>query len=143
MKTSDLAISKIQEFEGCRLSAYQDSVGVWTIGYGHTKNVKPGDVCTPEQAKEYLIQDISLCEAGISRLIHFSVTQGQFDALVSFTFNLGLHTLATSSLLSYMIHGCNTKASEEFEKWCHAGKEILPGLLKRRQWEKGRFLGIL
>ncbi len=139
MKTSERGISLIKEFEGLRTKAYQDSVGVWTIGYGHTKNVKRGMVITEQHATDYLKDDLQDAEQGVRQEIIVPLTQGQFDALVSFVFNLGQHSLHVSSLRKYLNNGQYDKAANEFPKWCHAGKKVLPGLVRRRNAEKQLF----
>jgi lysozyme len=132
-------LSLTEQFEGCRLRAYQDQVGVWTIGYGHTRNVAEGQVCTPEQAQAYLAQDIAIAEADVNSHVRVTLTQGEFDALVDFAFNLGCRALETSTLLRLVNSGDFEKAALEFEKWDHAGGKVVAGLLRRRQAEKAEF----
>lgn len=140
MQISQKGIDLIKHFEGVRLNAYQDSVGVWTIGYGHTKGVHAGMKITETEAENFLKQDLATFEAGVSNLVKVSVNQDQYDALVSFAFNLGLGTLTGSTLL----HKLNAKdyhgAAEEFGKWVHAGHQVLPGLVSRRKAEEELFL---
>lgn len=126
--------------EGVRLEAYLDSVGVPTIGYGHTRGVQIGDNCTQEQAEEWLKEDVSLCEQCVNTHITVPLTQGEFDALVDFCFNLGCGSLAHSTLLSLLNSGQSNRAAEEFEKWDHAGGKMMAGLLRRRLEEKAEFL---
>src|SRR3990167_7938116 len=90
MKTSPAGIALIQHFESCRLEAYQDEGGVWTIGWGHTEGVCSGDVVTQHQADILFEQDLEWFERGVDRLVRVPLTQGQFDALVSFAYNVGL-----------------------------------------------------
>ena len=140
METSLILFNKIKEFEGCRLTAYRDDVGVWTIGYGHTQGVRCGDRITQERAEELLRSDIAEVEGQVRRL-GVCRTQGQLDALVSFAFNLGIERLRYSTLLAMMRSG---KAPQEdickqFGRWVFARGRQLPGLVKRRQWEAGRF----
>lgn len=125
--------------EGLRLTAYQDSVGVWTIGYGHTKDVQEGDTCTPEQADEFLQRDISEAERYVHDLVNVPITQGQYNALVDFTFNLGSGNLAKSSLLRYLNQRQYGLADAEFDKWNKAGGKVLAGLTKRRDLEQAMF----
>ena len=137
---SPKGLALTQEFEGLRLTAYQDSVGVWTIGYGHTgTDVHSGLSVTQERATELLTQDVSSAVAHVNRLVTIELTQNQFDALVDFVFNAGPGNFAASTLL----HKLNAKdfpgAAAEFPKWCHAGKIKLPGLLKRREAEMALF----
>src|SRR6478672_1366477 len=99
MNVSEEGITLIKRFEGLSLSAYQDSVGVWTIGYGHTKNVNPGDELEEHEADFYLRQDLEGAEKCVNACVKGAITQGQFDALVSFAFNLGCGQLRKSTLL--------------------------------------------
>jgi lysozyme len=129
-----------QRFEGLRLEAYQDSVGVWTIGYGHTKGVKRGDKITHEQAEEFLKQDMQEAIDGVNRLVRVPLTQQQFDALVDFTFNLGVGNLSKSTLLKLLNQGSYAEAGKEFLKWNRAGGKVLAGLTTRRGVEADMFL---
>lgn len=104
MQTSEKGIALIKQFEGCKLTAYQDSVGVWTIGYGWTqpvdgKPIRAGMTIKQETAERLLKTGLVSYESDVSRLVKVGVTQGQFDALVSFTYNLGARSLSTSTLL--------------------------------------------
>lgn len=139
MRVSDICFEKIQEFEGLRLTAYKCPAGVWTIGYGHTKGVKQGMTITKAQAETLLRGDLLPCEEYV-RGLNLELTQGQFDALVDFCFNLGTAALQRSTLLQKI----RTKADEqtirgEFAKWVNAGGVRLEGLVKRRAWEADRF----
>lgn len=139
MRTSDIALEKIQEFEGLRLTAYKCPAGVWTIGFGHTKGVKMGQTITKSQAETLLRGDLLPCEEYV-RGLNLELAQGQFDALVDFCFNLGTAALQRSTLLQKI----RTKADEqtirgEFAKWVNAGGVRLQGLVKRRAWEADRY----
>lgn len=145
MRTSDIALEKIQEFEGLRLTAYKCPAGVWTIGFGHTKGVKMGQTITKAQAESLLRGDLLPCEEYV-RGLNLELTQGQFDALVDFCFNLGTGSLGKSTLLQKVKLYCKTKdeslvkrIKEEFTKWVYAGNVIFSGLVKRRDWEAERF----
>lgn len=140
MTTSQNGINLIKKSEGCRLTAYQDSVDVWTIGYGHTKGVKEGDTITQAQADEFLIEDIKPCENDINTHVHVQLTQNMFNALVDFAFNLGTGSLNGSTLLKKVNAGLFQDAAIEFDKWIHAGSRVLAGLLARREAEKQLFL---
>jgi len=94
------ALDIIKNAEGLKLKAYKDPVGIWTIGYGHIRNVKQGDVCTEEQADKWLREDIGEAVRAVDVLVNVPLTQQQYGALVSFTFNLGYGTLKNSSLLT-------------------------------------------
>lgn len=94
MQTSGAGLNLIKSFEGCRLQAYQDSGGVWTIGYGHTNGVLPGQTITQQQAEEFLKQDLKNAEKYVGQYDHiYHFKQYQFDALVSFTYNAGAGNL--------------------------------------------------
>jgi lysozyme len=139
VNTSDAGIGLIKAHEGCRYEAYPDSVGVPTIGYGHTKNVKLGDVCTEEQAEAWLVEDVGTAESCVNSLVSVPMTQGEFDALVSFTFNLGCHALRSSTLLIKLNNSDYDGACAEISKWAHAGGKVLPGLVARRKAEQEMF----
>jgi len=129
-----------EQFEGLRLTAYQDSVGVWTIGYGHTgSDVRPGLTITQEQASALLQQDVAGAVAAVNRLVTVTLTQNQFDALVDFTFNEGQGNLASSTLLRELNAGNTAGAAAQFLVWVYAGGVQLPGLVKRRQAEAALF----
>ena len=139
MTYSKTGIALTESFEGCRLEAYQDQVGRWTIGYGHTLGVSPGQTCTPEQAEAMLEQDIAWAENYVNAEVTVQLTQGEFDALVDFTFNVGSGNLEHSTLLR-MVNGNDMEAAaKEFEKWDYAGGVQVAGLLRRRQAEEKEF----
>jgi lysozyme len=141
MKLSQAGLDLIKHFEGCKLETYLDCVGVPTIGYGHTgKDVCGGETWTQHEADECLAFDTSKFATGVALLLKRPATQGQFDAMVSFAYNLGLHALATSTLLKLFNDGDVAGAAEEFHKWCHAGGEVVAGLMARRAAEKEIFL---
>ncbi|HHT3785809.1 lysozyme [Enterobacter roggenkampii] len=145
MQTSDKGIALIKQFEGCKLTAYQDSVGVWTIGYGWTKPVdgKPiraGMTINQETAERLLKTGLVSYESDVSRLVKVGLTQGQFDALVSFTYNLGARSLSTSTLLRKLNTGDYAGAADEFLRWNKAGGKVLNGLTRRREAERALFL---
>lgn len=139
MKTDKKGIELIKEFEGCKLKAYQDSVGVWTIGYGHTKGVKKGDVITQDQANQLLIEDLADAENAVNRLVKVEINQDMFDALSSFTFNLGAGSLKSSTLLKLLNQGKYSEAAEQFMRWVFAGGQKLDGLVRRRKAEQKLF----
>lgn len=139
MKTSEKGLELIKHFEGLRLQAYQCSAHVWTIGYGHTAGVQPGDSVTTEQADSLLRQDIEESERSIARYVTVPLNSCQFDALASFTFNLGAGNLRASTLLKKLNAGNYSGAAEEFPRWVSAGGKKLPGLVRRREAEKALF----
>jgi lysozyme len=128
------------EFEGVKLSAYQDSVGVWTIGVGHTANVHKGDTCTMEQAMDWLDYDLSVADCAVNKLITVPLNQNQHDALADFVFNLGEGSLAHSTLLKVLNAGDYDGAANQILAWDHAGGKVLQGLTKRRIAERALFL---
>ena len=140
MEASEVLIEKLKEFEGFRRDAYRDAAGVLTIGYGHTgKDVREGDRLTTYGAEQLLLIDLQEHEAAVRRL-HVARTQGQFDALVSFVYNLGIERLKTSTLLKVIRKGgSHDQIQREFKRWVYAGGKRLPGLVKRREWEARRF----
>lgn len=139
MKISDKGIELIKTSEGCRLTAYKCSAGVWTIGYGHTTGVKSGATITETIAHNYLIDDIRMVETQLDRLCaknNVHLTQGQWDALVSFVFNLGIGALERSTLWRMVIANPNDKAiAAQFRRWVYAGGKRQKGLVERREKE--------
>ncbi|EMB8996680.1 lysozyme [Enterobacter asburiae] len=145
MQTSDKGIALIKQFEGCKLTAYQDSVGVWTIGYGWTqpvdgKPIRAGMTIKQETAERLLKTGLVSYESDVSRLVKVDLTQGQFDALVSFTYNLGARSLSTSTLLRKLNASDYAGAADEFLRWNKAGGKVLNGLARRREAERALFL---
>lgn len=140
MQYSKAGLALTERFEGCRLVAYQDQVGVWTIGYGHTRGVYPGMTCTQEQADQWAQEDSCNCEQDTNTHVTAPLTQGEFDALVDFCFNLGGTSLNGSTLLKLLNAGNYAAAANEFVKWDHAGGKVVAGLLRRRLAEKQEFL---
>jgi lysozyme len=141
MKASGACRALIREFEGCRLRAYQDSAGIWTIGVGHTRGVKQGDQCSQQQADVWLTEDLHDAEAAVSSSVKKPLTQNQFDALVSFTFNLGGRRLAESTLLILLNRGNYAGAAAQFPCWNKSNGVTLPGLVRRRAAEAALFCG--
>ena len=141
MKSSEILLAKIKEFEGLRLEAYLDSAGVPTIGYGHTgDDVIMGDRISEYWANHLLKADLYDVELAVD-LLGVAKTQGQFDALVSFAYNLGIGRLQRSTLLKVIREGGSKRAiTREFKRWVYADGKKLPGLVKRREWEAKRFL---
>ncbi len=140
LRTSPKGIALIKEFEGCRLSTYLCAAGVPTIGYGHTAGVALGMTITLAQAEAFLREDLRKFEKGVSEALTHPVTQSQFDALVSFSYNLGVGALKKSTLLRLLNQGRTEEAAGEFLKWNRAGGKVLTGLTRRRQKEKELFL---
>lgn len=145
MKISDDGMALIKRFEGLRLQAYQDSVGVWTIGYGWTqpvagRKVGAGMAIDAATAERLLICGVAQFEQGVERLVTAPITQGQFDALVSFAYNLGLRALENSTLLRRLNAGDRLGAADQFGRWVNAGGVRLDGLVARRAAERALFL---
>ena len=131
----------IEKFEGLRLTAYQDMVGVWTIGYGHTgPDVKAGLTITQQQAEQLLINDLARFNNGVNALVTVKINQNQFDALISFSYNLGLGSLQQSTLLRLLNAGNFQAAADQFPRWDRAGGKEVAGLLARRNAERALFL---
>ena len=141
MRTSPKGISLIKSFEGLRLKSYQDSVGVWTIGYGATRGIGPNMAITNEQAERMLMNDIARFEPELDRLAKVPLSQNQWDALMSFTYNLGADNLGSSTLLKRLNAKDYAGAAEQFARWNKAGGQVLAGLTKRRTAERVMFLG--
>ena len=119
MRTSPHGIALIKHFEGCETTAYQCSANVWTIGYGHTRGVREGDKITEDKAEYLLLEDLKHFEGFVDRLVEVNLNQDQFDALVSWTFNLGPTNLGESTLLRSSIRDTTKKCPV---KW-HAGTD--------------------
>ncbi len=131
MRTSNDGISLIKRHEGCRLEAYKCPAGVWTIGYGHTRGVKQGQKITMEQAEVLLRGDLATSEAVVNKI--YKLKQHQFDALVSFVFNLGAGSFEKSTLRKLVVaNPDNSEIRREFGKWVYAGGRKLSGLMARR-----------
>ena len=138
-RISDIGLKKLKEFEGLRKEAYYDAAGVPTIGYGHTKGVRMGDVISEYWAEMFLKADLYDVEKQVDSL-GLDLNQPQFDALVSFAFNLGFYKLKTSTLLKTIREGGSVRAiKKEFKRWVYAGGKKLRGLERRREWEAKRF----
>ena len=141
MTTSQKGIDLIKSFESCRLFAYRDSVGIATIGYGHTKNVKMGMSITQKQAEDFLQDDIKPCEKVLNAMcINFK--QNQFDALVSWIFNLGEGKFSSSTMRKRIIERANDiEITDQMVRWYNAGGKPSAGLMRRRVTEANMFLG--
>ena len=139
MKISADGLEFIKEAEGLRLDAYQCSAGVWTIGFGHTKGVKKGDTCSKEQAERWLLEDLEDVYKDIRSFVYVPLTQGQFDALCSFVFNLGGHALKDSTLCRLLNEKKYGEAVKQFSRWVYADGQKLAGLVKRRAGEAEMF----
>lgn len=140
LRTNSAGLDIIKESEGLELKAYICPAGVWTIGYGHTKDVKPGDVLTEEQAENLLIDDLKIYEGYVRKYVNVDLNKNQFSALVSFVYNIGPLNFKNSTLRRKLNKKLFAEAANEFSRWNKAGGKILPGLVKRRAKEKALFL---
>jgi lysozyme len=140
VRISELGVDLIRNFEGFSLDAYRDSGGIWSIGYGSTSDVRPGMRITPDEADKRLRSDVTEAEQAVRELVTVPLEQGEFDALVSFTYNLGRGNLKRSTLLRKLNAGFYKEAAEEFPKWRLAAGKVLQGLVRRRAAEKALFL---
>ena len=132
MKTSPKGIALIKEFEGLRLKAYLCPGGVWTIGYGHTAGVKPGMVISEAQAEEYLKADLISFERYLNGL-GLALNQNQFDALISFIYNVGTGNFSNSTLLRKVrANPQDNSIMDEFLRWVYSKGRVLSGLQRRR-----------
>lgn len=136
MKASNNAINLIKVSETVKLKAYRCPAGVLTIGWGHTKGVKIGQTITIQEATKMLYEDVAVCESAVNRLIKVKLSQGRFDALIDFVFNLGSGNLASSTLLKLINNNPDDPAiRKQFLRWAHSGSEVLKGLVIRREKE--------
>lgn len=140
MKMSQSGLELVKEFEGLRLKAYKCPAAVWTVGFGHTSAagapvVTSNLVITKAEAEEILKRDLVQYEDGVRGLVQIGITQGQFDALVSFAYNAGVSALAKSTLLKRVNAGRFDEGPAEFMKWTKGGGRELPGLVRRRRAE--------
>ena len=139
MSASEALIRKIKEFEGFRPLAYVCPGGRWTVGYGHVRGVSRGRRVTEREADGLLREDLKQYERCV-RDLGVARTQGEFDALVDFAFNLGSESLRGSTLLRKIRSSApEAEIRAEFRRWVWGGGQILPGLVKRRDWEADRY----
>jgi lysozyme len=139
MKISDNGLNLIKSFEGLELTAYLDTGHVWTIGFGHTKGVKEGQSITREQADIFLMNDIASAQSTVNSWVKVPLSQNQYDALVSFVYNVGGESFRKSSMLRFLNSRQYVAASQEFDKWTHDNGHVVKGLENRRKAEKFLF----
>ena len=144
MKTSKNGIDLIKKYEGCRLKAYKCPAGIWTIGIGHTgkvngKPITEGMAITPLMAETLLVIDLQRFENAVNKQ-KLKLNQNQFDAIISFVFNVGTGAFAKSSMLKFLKQGHYPLAAGQFDRWIYVGGKKLAGLIKRRADEKKLFL---
>lgn len=139
MRTKNLQI--IKDSEGLRLKAYLPTKNdVWTVGYGHTHGVYQGMTITEQQAEQFLHEDVKWAEDAVNQYVHVSLTQNQFDALVSFVFNVGTGNFSNSTLLRLLNKGDYKGAADQFLRWNKQKGVVLNGLTTRRKNERALFL---
>ena len=141
---STAGINLICSFEGLRLNAYDDGVGVWTIGFGTTIypngiKVKKGDTCTEAQAKAYMAHDLKKFESAVNSAVTMSINQNQFDALVSLAYNIGTNAFKNSTLVKKLNAGDIRGAAAQFDVWNKGGGKVMQGLVNRRAVERKLF----
>jgi|TARA_B100000073_G_scaffold157861_1_gene130289 lysozyme len=139
LNTSAEGISLIKKFEGCELTAYQCSAGVWTIGYGHTKGIEEGMEISQEEAEQMLVDELHEYENYINKYVTAPLSQNQFDAMVSWVYNLGPANLKASTLLKVLNAEDYDGVPAQIKRWNKAGGEILDGLIRRREAEARLF----
>ena len=141
MEISQEGLSLIKKFEGCELESYKCAAGVWTIGYGSTNGVEEGMEISQERADMLLLEDVEVFEEAVNKLVEVSLEQNQFDALVSWTFNLGSTNLQNSTLLKVLNNKDYEGVPAQIKRWNKAGGEVLQGLIRRREAEALLFEG--
>ncbi len=141
MNISKEGLSLIKKFEGCELEAYLCPAGVWTIGYGHTKDVKEGDKINKEEADYLLQEEMIEYESYINDFVEVPLNQNQFDSLCSWVYNLGPTNLKNSTMLRVLNEEKYADVPQEIKRWNKAGGEVLDGLIKRREAEAKMFAG--
>ncbi len=144
MFMTDEGLDLIRQFEGFRAAAYRDPVGVWTIGYGHTSmagapEVTPGLTISENEAAQILARDVDQFARGVRALLRVDLSDGQFSALVSFAYNVGLGALKKSSVLTAVNARDFAAVPRRLQLWTKAGGHVLPGLVKRRAAEAALF----
>ena len=141
MEISQEGLSLIKKFEGCELESYKCAAGVWTIGYGSTNGVEEGMEISQERADMLLLEDVEVFEEAVNKLVEVPLEQNQFDALVSWTFNLGSTNLQNSTLLKVLNNEDYEGVPSQIKRWNKAGGEVLQGLVRRREAEALLFEG--
>ncbi len=141
MNISQEGLSLIKKFEGCELEAYKCAAGVLTIGYGSTKDVKQGDTLTQEEADALLLHEMNEYEGYVKDSVTVDLDQNQFDALVSWVFNLGPSNLKASTMLKVLNNKEFEEVPSQIKRWNKAGGKVLQGLIRRREAEALLFEG--
>jgi len=144
MQISHVGIEAVKEHEGCRTVAYRDTGGVWTMGYGTIRidglPVEEGMTCTLQQATQWLTDDLSWAQTAVNQQVKVPLKQNQFDALVSFVYNVGRNAFAKSTLLRLLNQGDYAGAAKQFDRWVFDNGVVQRGLLARRRVEREMFL---
>lgn len=140
MTINAAGLELIQDFESCRLEAYQDSIGRWTLGYGRTQGIIPGMTCTQQEADEWFEDDINFVAARLSHILPTTLTENQYSACVSLAYNIGVARFRQTEMLVLLKAGAFQSAADEFLKFNHAGGHVVDGLTRRRKAERELFL---
>ena len=141
MNISQEGISLIKKFEGCELEAYKCAAGVWTIGYGHTKDVKEGNSITKEEAESMLVHELQEYCSDVDIAVKVDLKQNEFDSLVSWTYNLGPTNLNSSTMLRVLNEGKHDEVPAQMKRWNKASGQVKEGLVRRREAEALMFEG--
>jgi lysozyme len=141
MNISQEGISLIKKFEGCELEAYKCAAGVWTIGYGHTKDVKEGNFITKEDAESMLVHELQEYCSDVDIAVKVDLKQNEFDSLVSWTYNLGPTNLNSSTMLRVLNEGKHDEVPAQMKRWNKASGQVKEGLIRRREAEALMFEG--
>ena len=141
LKISENGLELIKHFEGCELEAYRCAADVVTIGYGHTKTAEEGMVIDQAEADRLLAWDIEEFEEYVRYAVEVQLNQDQFDALVSWTFNLGNGNLRSSTMLRVLNDYRYEEVPAQMKRWNKAGGKVLEGLIRRREAEANLFEG--
>ena len=140
MRPSKACVDLVKSFEGFRAEAYKCPAGVWTVGYGTTENVHPGDVVNEQEAEELLMNDLTEASGAIDELVDVPLTQRQYDALASLIYNIGREAFRNSTLLKMLNGGKGVhEVGAQFLRWNRAGGKVMPGLIRRRESERALF----
>ena len=135
MEISQEGLSLIKKFEGCKLESYRCSAGVWTIGYGSTSGISEGMEISQQRAEALLLEDVAVFEEAVNKAVKVPLEQHEFDALVSWTFNLGPSNLNSSTMLKVLNENKKNEVPAQMRRWNKANGETLQGLIRRREAE--------
>ena len=141
MQISQEGIALIKKFEGCELESYKCAAGVWTIGYGSTKGVEKGNTITQKEADDLLTEEMNEYESYVNHMVETDLKQNEFDALVSWVYNLGPTNLSSSTLLQKLNNKDWNDVPNQIKRWNKAGGVVKQGLIRRREAEALLFEG--